>query len=466
MKTNIHTPQNINKHRRFRTLYGFLIVLLTLIGYMPIHAANWYVAPYGSDGNSGTSTNSPWKTISYGVGMISPGDTLWVLSGTYVETPYVTASGTAANPIIIAAYNAGNPIIDGEGTLPNQDYGSLLTLVGNNIQVFGFEVRNCNTNGTYIGGYGVQITGTNDLVAYMNVHNCWANGILANGDFSTVANSYVWENCQSNDNLTHTNNWGSGLSAARDIVNGITDHAQLINNVVHNNWGEGLSTYEAEGTIIEGNVVYDNYSVNLYISDADNVIADGNLVYNSSTPNDPTCETIALADENSSVARSTNNIIINNFIYGNPFSAFSWTIVTNSGLNNVLIADNTFVDAVLSIGDNLNVHNKSATIENNIFLTDTGTPWDTVGSLANLTFSHNLWSQKPPSGMSGGNTDVIGNPRLARTGSTNAGALSPAYFKILSNSPGIGKAAVLSAVPTDFFGTARGSSPDMGGDQY
>ena len=51
---------------------------------------------------------------------------------------------------------------------------------------------------------------------------------------------------------------------------------------------------------------------------------------------------------------------------------------------------------------------------------------------------------------------------LVKSGSTGAGSLSPGWFKILDNSPARDRARVLSAVTDDYFGTSRGSAPDIG----
>jgi hypothetical protein len=82
-----------------------------------------------------------------------------------------------------------------------------------------------------------------------------------------------------------------------------------------------------------------------------------------------------------------------------------------------------------------------------------------------LYFSNNLWS-KTPTTAAAGPGDVIANPNLAKTGQTAAGQLSPDYFRLLSTSPAINRAAVLGEVTTDFFKKARGSSPDIGGHEY
>jgi hypothetical protein len=441
------------------TKMRLLFILSTLFSITIAQSSIYYVATNGVDTSSGGGIVTPWRTINYGGNRLNPGDTLYIRGGTYAEQVNIyNSSGTSNNLITIVAYPGEHPVIDGAG-LKGVDWASMFTVVGNYIHVDNLEIKNCNMGGTNVGGFGIDLSGHHNTVSWMNVHHCWENGIIAKGDYSIVEYSWVWQNCQAKS-------WSSGLSAARDNVDGITDNAIIRHNTVYNNWGEGLSSYEANGTIIEDNVVYDNWSVNLYISDSRNVLAQRNLVYHSTNAIDPNCKTIVLADERADKPRSANNTVINNFCYGSPFQAFSWT-VTPSGLNNVLIANNTLVNARFETGayPGSGITNTSATIKNNIFFKDSGNPW-AANDVTHLAFSNNLWSLTPPASISGGASDVIGNPQLARTGSTAAGQLSVDYFKLLASSPAINKAVSLAAVANDFFATSRGILPDIGGHEF
>lgn len=70
-----------------------------------------YVAPNGSDGNSGTNPSQPLKTIQHAADMSEAGDLVSIAAGTYYEDVYVSNSGTAAAPIVFR----GSPgaIVDG-----------------------------------------------------------------------------------------------------------------------------------------------------------------------------------------------------------------------------------------------------------------------------------------------------------------------------------------------------------------
>ena len=443
----------------------FILIIHGMFGLQQVYAATYYVSPTGLYGNNGTSLSTPLPTISAALNKASnSGDIIYVMTGTYVETVNIAQSG-----ITLSAYPNNSPVIDGQTTLPNGDWGALISVNGNSNAISGFEVRNSNISGTYKGGYGIQVTGAHNVISNMKVHNIWQTGVLINGDYNTVQNSFVSQASLANSANPGTVNWASGLSAARNdsasaLVPGIASFAILQGNTVFNNWGEGLSCYEAAHCTIQDNIVYDNWTVNLYLSDTTNSLVQRNIVYLSSQPAIPNRNNanigILLADEVASVPRSANNVIVNNFLYNNNFGAFSWTGVSGSGLNNVLIAYNTLVDGHFSTGSGASIVNIGSQVRNNIF-SGTG---NSVPSNSGITFSNNNWGMTPP--LAAAVTDIVGNPQLSLTGATTPGALTSAYFILSSTSPMRDAALPIASVPTDFFQFNRGAAPDIGGDQY
>lgn len=427
-----------------------------------VSGTEYYVSPVGNDNNSGT-LEKPLKTISKGVTMLKAGDVLYVRTGTYVENVYVGQSGTADAPVTITAYHGEHPVIDGENRIPSSQWGSLVTLEGDYIYFIGFEVKNSN-------GMAVILTGQHDKAGKITAHHAQENGVLVCGDYGIAEDCVVYQCDRSNStNPGHpaSGYWSTGISAARSPVDGITTNAIIRRNIVYDNWGEGISSFEAEGTLIEDNITYDNWSVNLYVSDTRNALIQRNIVYN--TPDNLVGERrpFTLGDENSGVPRSANNTVINNLIYNVDLWAFWSTGVPGSGLDNVLIAHNTFVNGQLQIGASTadQAYNTSATICNNIFITDSGNPWTIMGSLDRITFSHNLWSKDPPNDLSGPG-DVIGNPLLTKTNGPGPGILTAEYFKLQEASPAINNGTPLDVVQQDFFSTPRDSLPDIGGFEY
>jgi hypothetical protein len=408
---------------------------------------DYYVATTGNDANPGTESR-PWRTIERGGDALDSGDVLYVRGGVYQETVSIVRSGTARAPIKIEAYPGEAPVIDGDNyRLPNGTWGVLLAVRGNYVHLAGFEVR-------YSKWMGVLVSGQHSTVSRFNSHHNKENGILVTGDYGIVEDSRVWQNCYSNVNGNNTRGgWASGLSAARH-----PNYAILRRNTIYMNWGEGLSTFEANGTLIEGNVVYDNHT-NIYVSDATKVIVQRNLVYRS--VNSPMSEGshagIMMGDERYNPS-SANITIVNNLLYGNRRNIYWWQGKSGGGMVHVLIANNTLANAHGEPG--IVVHSglhRDVRILNNIVVQDNEQPVIVLYSLDGITLGNNLWSKSPPEYARAGG-DIVGDPLLKRI---NLGTAD--WFKLHPSSPAIGRALPLVEVTVDFFSTSRDAAPDIGG---
>lgn len=106
-------------HRGYEVLLvAVLVVFLTGFDAGCAEAARsgrqFYVAPSGSNGDPGTRSE-PFRTITYAVQRLRPGDTLFVRGGTYeeqVRTP-VIAPGRPTERITVTAYGKERPVIKG-----------------------------------------------------------------------------------------------------------------------------------------------------------------------------------------------------------------------------------------------------------------------------------------------------------------------------------------------------------------
>lgn len=413
-----------------------------------------FVSTSGSDSNPGTLIY-PLRTISKAARMAVAGDTVYIRGGIYNESVIIPNSGTETKLIRVMAYPGETPVIDGGGTIPGEG-GSLVSLNGNYIYVSGLEVRNS-------GYVGIYLSGTHNVVDNVFVHHSNQNGILINGDYGTVENSRVWRNSLSNE-YALGNGYSSGLSAARDTTDGITDYAVMRGNEVWENWGEGISSFEANQILIENNIVHDNSNSDIYISDSTNVVCQGNFVYAnpaSYTYGYQSQQGIMLGDERYSPP-SANIKIINNISFGHKGNFFWFQGLQGGGMNNVLIANNTFAnsigDATVSIA---NGTHQNVRFQNNLVLQDGTAAVISVDANAGVSFSANLWSKKPPAAASGVG-DIVGDPKLAKTGSL----YTPEWFKLTDLSPAIHKAIVIPDVVVDYFGNSRGIPPDTGAIEY
>jgi len=75
-----------------------IVAILTLLtaGLLQGHAAIYYVAPDGSDTNTGTS-DSPWRTVEKAASVVQAGDVVRVRAGTYEERVSTKRGGAGEN---------------------------------------------------------------------------------------------------------------------------------------------------------------------------------------------------------------------------------------------------------------------------------------------------------------------------------------------------------------------------------
>ena len=423
----------------------------------------YYVSNTGNNANPGTK-NDPWQSLSRAASAtLNPCDTVYVRGGIYNEYGiWFTNSGTASQPIQILAYPGESPIVDGSGL--NIPSGSAsFGVKGNYVVLSGFEVRN--------GMIGVQFQGYYGILRNMNIHDMWISGIYFQGDYGLAENNTV--SFTSLENAAPTSSfrangggWGTGISAARDPVDGVTQHTTLRGNTVHSVYGEGLSTFEADGTVIENNVVYDNWATNTYISDARNVIFTNNLVYatNSNAIGTRTSPPVLLtmADELASRPRSLNNVVVNNNFLNGQICAFCWTLVPNSGLIGHLLANNTLVNGTLAL-PTAGLTHQGSLIQNNIFYRNDGgaAVWTQPNGYNGVSLSNNMWPKKPPVGAAGIG-DVVANPQLAQSSSTGPGQLDPSYFAVKPTSPALNKGTPVYGVTDTYLVTTSSNSLNIG----
>jgi hypothetical protein len=100
-----------------------LIMLAVFLFALTAQATNYYVSNSGSDGNNGTSTSTPWKTLAK-VNSITfvAGDTISLQCGGVWREQLrpLGSSGTAGNPIVFQTYGTGaKPLLLGTRPLPN-----------------------------------------------------------------------------------------------------------------------------------------------------------------------------------------------------------------------------------------------------------------------------------------------------------------------------------------------------------
>jgi hypothetical protein len=99
------------------TLLTALLAALLLATTGRVAASTYYVAPTGLDQAPGTQA-APWQTLRQALTLLSPGDTLYVRGGLYVEnlggdTPIRIRPGTSQAPVRVLAFPGERPVLQG-----------------------------------------------------------------------------------------------------------------------------------------------------------------------------------------------------------------------------------------------------------------------------------------------------------------------------------------------------------------
>jgi hypothetical protein len=439
-----------------------IVVLFSILDDLAF-SRTYFVATKGNDANPGTLEN-PFATISRGASALMPGDTLYIRGGIYHENVRIGRSGTKAARIRVAGYLSERAIIDGSYLIPLGAFNPLFNVSGNYVTVQDLTIIRSK-------GGGLEISGNYLNAVNLLVSQNMENGILIRRGYSTVDNCDVYSNALSNvKGAKRGGGWGAGITVCQG-----GHHSTIQNSRSWNNWGEGISSWSgAEGisdfNTIQNNISFDNYSNQIYLSNTQHALVQKNILYVS--PNNPCSgfqRGIEYGDEKP-YHPNDGNRIINNFVMGCDYNFSWWGGFSGNGLKNSLIAFNTFVNAQrranfrIDDGKGTAVHD-GCRILNNIFLQENALPITEVSFVGGIRFSNNLWS-KTPLPAARGIGDVLGDPQLKKSGPTDAGLLTPEYFKIKPSSPGRGKGKPLVEVQDDFFGSPRGMSPDIGGHQY
>ncbi|MBN1773567.1 MAG: right-handed parallel beta-helix repeat-containing protein [Deltaproteobacteria bacterium] len=437
--------------RGCRSSQAGLLAVVVVAAAGTARGAPYYAAPTGS--GSDCTLDRPCS-LDTGVGRLSPGDTLFLRGGTYRQTVWIGTSGTGSAPIEIAGYPGETAVIDGDDALPAGEWGALFAVEGDYVTVRDLEIARSLW-------MGLVLRGAHDAARNVESHGHWENGILLAGDDGLAEACRVHDSARSNqDCVRRRSSWASGLSAARH-----PDGCVIRGNTVWHNWGEGISTYEATNTLIEDNVSYDNFSVNLYLSDATDVLARRNIIYATGAI---TCDASQIGIAIGSEAHPPSPAaitVINNLVFHTRHNFDFWTS-DGAGLVDDLIAYNTFVDATGDLNVRLldGAHANTRFLDNLIVQGD-ATPLCAVETGAGLLFASNGWSSAPCAAAAGAG-DVIGEPRLERSGPTGAGELGASYFRLLADSPMRDAARTLDEVAEDYFRTPRGTAPDLGAHEY
>jgi len=381
--------------------------------------ANYYVATIGDNGNDGSILN-PWATFTYAASVIAAYDTVYVRGGTYHEECVFRVDN-----VTLMAYPDETPIVDGEKALPLK-YAPLISFRGDYSTIDGIHLVNSTC-------YGVEMLGAHSVA-----RNCYGEHlnkglIRLGGAYSLAEDNEAWWTNDGYEYGSGSGSWGSAINTS------YTHDVTFRRNKIHQCWGEGLAAHHTSNILMEDNEVYDNYAVNIYLNLVETATVCRNLVYG--VPGSVVwntgfhCPGIGLADEDTE-GQNTGLTIVNNIIHNTSNGAlYFWEDADGSGIKDSLIAFNS-IDMRDQPFDAIHINDGEhggSRITSNIAVGGFSVP-------DGIAVDHNMISGDPLWGQGSGAT----------------------AFRLTSESPAIDDAAVDTGITEDFWGTSRGTHPDIG----
>ena len=315
--------------------------------------ATYFVSEKGSDRASGLSLRTPFRTLQHAADLTAPGDTVFVLNGTYTNataTDPVLKIGTSGKPaswITYAAYPGQKPLIS-FNSWAGVSFGSTAAY----IELRGFYILGNNYNVTLEGARREQLvadplyngncifadgrTGTATQrphhlrILGNEVHACGASGIGVNQtDYVTIADNTVydssWYSIYGTSPISINSSWNSdGFTGYKFFIvrNRIYGNKELIpwraagyisdgeGIIVDTNRDKAFQNYGGR-ILIANNVIYGNDSSAIQVYLSDHVDIFNNSTFENVQSSDP--KFVGRGEVNLTDATDVN--VLNNIIY-------------------------------------------------------------------------------------------------------------------------------------------------------
>jgi MYXO-CTERM domain-containing protein len=208
------TPRDCSANRLAPYVFTLSLGLLSPVNAL---AADYYVAPTGSDANPGTLAQ-PFASLQKGANVAQAGDTVYIRGGTYsIVTPATsgagitfTKSGTSdANRIRYWAYSGEVPVFDfSQMAISTTGYTHGFVVTGSWLHFKGLEIKGVPMNTRSNNGVAVN-GGGHDIFELLNMHHNSGNGIF----IGAGTGGHLVLNCDAHDNYDPTSTQGDGQNA-------------------------------------------------------------------------------------------------------------------------------------------------------------------------------------------------------------------------------------------------------------
>jgi hypothetical protein len=197
-----------------RIIYVLPVLMWIFFAACPAYCSTYFVQADGSDSNTGT-IDSAFKTITYAITKVAPGDTIYLRGGTHVYTTPITIdiNGTANAYYHMFAYpgDANRPILDFSG-MADADGNRGIQLRASYWYIKGIDIYKAGDNGMII----EKNHASYNRIEFCRFYENRDTGLqLANG---AAYNEII--NCDSYYNLDSTQGDSDGFSPKLTIGTG------------------------------------------------------------------------------------------------------------------------------------------------------------------------------------------------------------------------------------------------------
>jgi len=204
----------------------------------------YYVGTNGGDNDPGTEAR-PFRTITKGLSVLAPGDTLYIKSGTYAEALTGIPGGTSwTAPVTVAAYPGHTVVINGAR------WGYVVYIGGSNrhhIVLDGLILDGVHTS--------KSVVSINEGAHHIRIQNCEIKNAYGSGIFLAQPGSNEFISLEIHHNGTSGRGHGIYVESNNNLIEGCA---------IHHSAGWGVHVYNghagqgADGNVVRDNVVYDN----------------------------------------------------------------------------------------------------------------------------------------------------------------------------------------------------------------